>query len=103
VPAIAASASFACRAAPTIMCFEALFEALFDVMQPPEGSIPPPLPGQIGVPFRRPCGLAPLGHALLPRSVTGRDRRVSVAVRVQSLGFEGLFDVVEARKRITGE
>ena len=36
------------------MRFEALFEALFDVMQPPEGSIPPPLPGQIGVPFRRP-------------------------------------------------
>ena len=26
------------------MRFEALFEALFDVMQPPEGSIPPPLP-----------------------------------------------------------
>jgi hypothetical protein len=41
------------------MRFEALFEALFDVMQPPEGSIPPPLPGQIGVPFRRPERVRP--------------------------------------------
>jgi hypothetical protein len=67
-PSSRAPSMFALLPAPSLlhfgemrfMRFEALFEALFDVMQPPEGSIPPPLPGQIGVPFRRPGRVAVL-------------------------------------------